>query len=466
MKRYIIILAFLLPMTCIAQRTVRAMGSLLDDEAYENTPTKPQMLTRSYSVLPTRVSLRPFCPTPLDQGYYQTCTSWAVAYAARTIMQAELTGRKGSSAVADQAFSPTFVYSKIKDIDDDQCMYGSRITDALKLLKDVGVSKKSTFYDNCSSDIPAEAYKEAGMYKIEDFFTLFRISANAEKKIESTKMAISEGRPVIISMECYDSFCNTGKLWNGPEGVTDTMRGHHAMCAVGYDDELFGGSFLIMNSWGTEWADSGFVWLKYNDYAKYVKYGYEMKVSKAAVETEKSSFSGSMNIVLADGKRMPVLLGNKNGKNTYQVPQSYPSGTRYRIMLSNNEPAYVYVLGSDSTGHVEVLFPPEPTISPALVYKSNDIAIPDENWFIETDNTVGTDYLCLLYCSKNIDINALVGKMEATRGNGSFRQRLDSALGQQSVSDSEINFGSSKVTFNAKSDKNIVPIVLEIPHSN
>jgi hypothetical protein len=42
-----------------------------------------------------------------------------------------------------------------------------------------------------------------------------------------------------------------------------------AMAIVGYDDNKAGGAFRVLNSWGANWADHGYVWIKYKDYAKW-----------------------------------------------------------------------------------------------------------------------------------------------------------------------------------------------------
>ncbi|MCA9060722.1 MAG: hypothetical protein KDA85_19555, partial [Planctomycetaceae bacterium] len=54
----------------------------------------------------------------------------------------------------------------------------------------------------------------------------------------------------------------------------ERIRGGHAVCAVGYDDDLIitnphngqstKGAFLIRNSWGTDWGDNGYGWLPYD----------------------------------------------------------------------------------------------------------------------------------------------------------------------------------------------------------
>ena len=41
------------------------------------------------------------------------------------------------------------------------------------------------------------------------------------------------------------------------------------MTIVGYDDFVNGGSVLVANSWGTQWGNRGFLWIKYKDLRKH-----------------------------------------------------------------------------------------------------------------------------------------------------------------------------------------------------
>ena len=453
----IFLLLLLVPVMAMGQKPFFT-GCVMDDEEYEQAPLKATQVTRSYTVLPGRASLLPYCPTPDNQGPYGTCTSWAIAYAARTIMEAQLNGCTDPSVNARNAFSPTFVYALIKYSYDTQCQKGSSIEKGLMLLKEKGVPKKAVFYEDCASTIPSFAYADAANHKIQDYFRLFDIGDPAGKKIQSTKMALSQGRPVIIGMRFFNSFYDAKDRWSGKADVED---GGHAMCVIGYDDDKYGGAFHIMNSWGTHWGNNGYTWVTYSDYAAYVNYGYEMYLGKQAV-IEKPSLSGSMEIQLATGGKMSVSLSQHGNIRTYQVPRSYPSGTRYRIMLSNREPAYVYVLGSDATGQPELLFPPTPKISPALVYASNDIAIPDEQWYIETDNTVGTDYLCVLYSQTELPIDNIMAQISYMQG--AFPQKVIAVLGTSCVPDSEISYGTSAISFSTTSSKTVVPVIVVIPH--
>lgn len=457
MKKTIILLA-LLPYLAIAQTETYSMGSVLDDDAYARIPVKAVQLTRSYANLPIRCSLLPYCPTPKSQGAYGTCTSWAVAYAARTIMEAEIMGHTGAENIAQEAFSPSFVYAKIKNYNDIDCQNGSSISDALDLLKRQGVPKLSTFFADCASAIPSSVQSEAATYVIKDYFTLFTANATSSRKVEATKMALAQNRPVIISMECYASFSSAGKCW---DGNADLLRGHHAMCVIGYDDEKHGGAFQIMNSWGTTWGDGGFTWVRYSDFGRFVRYGYEMYLDKKRGGMQ-TALSGDLEIRLASGTTMPLTSTGKEPQYSYRALHSYPSGTRYRIYLSNNQPAYVYAIGADMAGSVDLLFPPSPQVSPALVYSSNSIAIPDEDWYIEMDNTTGTDFLCVLYSLSALPINDILTQLRSR--NGSFYQKIREVLGSSCEENPEININHNKISFSSQSKKAIVPIIVEIPH--
>jgi hypothetical protein len=51
------------------------------------------------------------------------------------------------------------------------------------------------------------------------------------------------------------------------------------MCIIGYDDTKYGGSFELMNSYGTEFGDNGFVWISYTDMKKYMQEAYLIELN-------------------------------------------------------------------------------------------------------------------------------------------------------------------------------------------
>ena len=251
-----------------------------------------------------------------------------------------------------------------------------------------------------------------------------------------------------------------------------------------------------MNSWNETWGNKGFTWVKYRDFAKYVDWAFEIYVKKVRypeVLTKKETvpvkkgdlpirnqktdsvknidkvekeainkLSGKMNIELATGENMEHHL--VNGKwPVYKTIGAYISGTRYRVYLSNNEPAYVYVIGSDLNNNVSKVFPQNDNISPALVYSYNSIALPGEEWYIEMDNTIGKDYLCVLYAGHELPINDIIKKIK--QGAGSFTDKLTKVLAQNGLApQSDIYYAENKISFVATTKGAVVPIIVEISH--
>ena len=48
-----------------------------------------------------------------------------------------------------------------------------------------------------------------------------------------------------------------------PNTSVEQFLGGHAVCLVGYDDNLNGGRFIARNSWGTSWGDHGYFYMPY-----------------------------------------------------------------------------------------------------------------------------------------------------------------------------------------------------------
>ena len=86
----------------------------------------------------------------------------------------------------------------------------------------------------------------------------------------AVKTALSLGTPVIVGFDVYSSFeqgtwqqANGSGLMPYPNVLRETLLGGHAVCLVGYDDNLSGGRFIVRNSWGTSWADRGYFYMPY-----------------------------------------------------------------------------------------------------------------------------------------------------------------------------------------------------------
>ncbi len=102
-----VLLFTLLPFTLQAQE--RKTGAIIDPNTYAKVSYKAN-LTRGLYTYPAKASVKQFAPYAGDQGQYGTCTAWATAYAAVTIIYAKLNGITDRSKITRSAFSPGFAF--------------------------------------------------------------------------------------------------------------------------------------------------------------------------------------------------------------------------------------------------------------------------------------------------------------------------------------------------------------------
>lgn len=492
MKRNITLyISIIISISALAQDIVEyGTGLVRDNEAYEKIPLKPTLLSRDYEVLPEGYSLRKYCPKTGSQGSYGTCSAWSTTYAARTIAEAIKWGWTDPATITQEAFAPLFVYAQNKEKRDSSCLHGIRINEALETLKTKGAPKKKNFNVQCANYTPRWMVDEAEDFKIENYFTLFNYRCTSrDEKINKVKKAVSQERAVIICMNMPRSFRSAGDIWNVND-PNEPIYEYHAMCVVGYDNQKEGGAFLIMNSWSERWGNGGYTWVKYDDFARYVDYAFEMYVPKASVHdslpndsnkvVEKKNtvtiplieygkdcekkLAGGMYIQLSTDEIIPMALQSSKGQRPfYRAKSKYVSGTRFRIYFSNDEPAYVYMIGSDLENHVSKLFPHKDNISPALVYSSNNMALPDEYHWIQLGDNAGKDYLCLLYSAHELPFNDILSEIK--NGQGDFMTKLTKALEQYDlVSENDCKYEKNEAKFKAVTKGMVVPLVIEMTH--
>lgn len=473
--------------------TIYAMGLPSEpDKFYETLPLKAPLTRSAYDIIPSSASIKQYAPEPKSQGQYGTCAAWATAYAARTILEAQKHGWTDKEIITKNAFSPGFTYRLAEPYKWD--CWGAYPSVCIDKMVNIGAVKTGTFDDPCPQYTLNHSLQSKGANnKIEGYARLWDSYENRYNwKIQIAKKSLSEGNPVVISMLCPKSFHKVGftGLWIPTETTLDPNHGRHAMCVVGYDDNKYGGAFEVQNSWGVFYGDGGYVWIKYDDFAKFVYQAFELfqfqklqhqkpqppnpqPPKPQPPKQEEIKLSGSLTLQKDDGSIMSTSLVNsasnfnfvQSGRFTYQLNRPTISGTRFRIYLNNSEPAYVYLLGTGSINkHVAVLFPFS-GFSPALNYQSNQVAIPNEDYYIELDNTKGKDFLILLYSKKFLDIENICRKMES--GSGDIASNLRNALGNQVINPEDLTFEQNEIKFKATSKnqgKMVVPIIIMFDH--
>jgi hypothetical protein len=437
------------------------------DLLYETFDVKARLSNDNYRDIEASASLKKWAPTPQSQGQYGTCAAWATAFCARTILEAKRNSWTDKATIDSNVFSYGFIYRASSE--NPKC-WGAYVSDCVKNMKDYGIPKLKDFKTHCPVQIPKSAYEVASKYKIKGYAKLWDEGAtvSSKQKVDLVKKSLSEGNPVVISMICPNSFhYPKSALWTPQESPYDNPsnpHGRHAMCVIGYDDNKYGGAFEIQNSWGVTWGNGGYIWVKYQDFANFVYQAMEMIQFDNVNKNTEVVLSGSLRYVRDDKMEMKANL--KENKN-YRMDRAYKSGTRFRLYISNNEPAFVYAIGSDLTNRTYQVFPYSSNISPALTYKQNEVPIPSEEKHIRMDGTVGTDYLCVLYSKYPLEIENISQRIEAAGSRYSFRQKVEMALGEKLMKDSEVIYSKSggKISFSAKGkNRSCAAVIVEMEH--
>jgi hypothetical protein len=89
------------------------------------------------------------------------------------------------------------------------------------------------------------------------------LTAAEVSDLDTYRAILASNHEVIIEMRCCDGQpgWNSTTPWNLPAGSNGGDLGH-VMVIVGYDDATQ--MFRVKNSWGSNWADGGYVWLSYD----------------------------------------------------------------------------------------------------------------------------------------------------------------------------------------------------------
>lgn len=266
------------------QSNAFAQGLLLDQNPTEHMEKYSPDKLGFTEIIPTKFSLRKYCPEPISQEG-NTCAGFSIAYEAMNAFinyRLQITNNLTKSFLA---FDPYFLYGLIKSKYSFQCNDPVQMYKAFDILESIGAKREfAPPLINCETDITIDVLNTATPYckpyKLTDAFSLDFTNSNA---IGLMKQAISGGFPIPIGVAMSDDI-NIIKNCIGADGLWKNCSAGagqtgHAMCIIGYDDLKFGGAFEIMNSWGTSVGDQGFIWMKYSDALKSIKEAYLFDMS-------------------------------------------------------------------------------------------------------------------------------------------------------------------------------------------
>ncbi|MFN5911161.1 MAG: C1 family peptidase [Bacteroidota bacterium] len=272
----------------VAFAQTRKTGLKKDPEKYKamNLVEKPLGFGAN---LPEKFSLERYMPSIGDQGDLGTCVGWSSTYYAATIAYNMLADENNIPTEDHFNYDPIHTFENIKDVSDAGCQDGAYIEDALIYMIENGVKRGEIDPGSCGTD--NNWYQEQmSIIDIAAAYRLFDYEDAPSDIVESVCQVLVNKKPVIIAMGVAKSFFLVGEDgYFNPEDDEPGNFGGHAMCVIGYDDNKYGGSFKVANSWGSSWGDDGYVYIKYDDFVEYCWGGYYFDTELKPVKTAKNA---------------------------------------------------------------------------------------------------------------------------------------------------------------------------------
>jgi C1A family cysteine protease len=202
---------------------------------------------------PPSVDLSKKCPPPYDQGQLGSCTANAIAGAIEfDQIKADL-----------KEFTPSrlFIYYNERAMEGTiNSDAGAQIRDGIKSVATLGAPPETDWKYNIakfSQKPPAKAYSDAKQHLVVLYQRLIQ-------DLGTFKGCLASGFPFVFGFTCYESFESQAVAKSGilpmPASGEKVVGGHAVLC-VGYDDKSR--TFLIRNSWGTDWGLKGYFKMPY-----------------------------------------------------------------------------------------------------------------------------------------------------------------------------------------------------------
>lgn len=448
-------------------------GGFLDPKQFEKANIyEPLAEDNSKNPLPESANLQKYASAVGDQGHQGSCVAWSSVYGARTILEAARTGKDPNST----RFSPSFVYNQIGL---EGCE-GSYINRAMEFMTKNGVVAYDRFPysdQDCSKQPDRALLEEARENRMRGFTRLSDGDRNDAIDLRAIKENLAQGAPVVIGMMVGGSYMQDmmGKdMWE-PSGDDRNMMGFggHAQCVVGYDDNKYGGSFLIMNSWGPQWGNNGFAWVHYSDFKYFVREAYGLEPMPRTGAAANAPFECEVGLVQVNFNNNKTVNGDylplkSAGENVFETVSPVKPGTSFKIEVKNSAECFVYVFGKETDGSSYTLFPYPSKEDPAKSKFSPFCGIAGYRLFpkgkhLKADSIGTKDYMAVVISRDSLNWVSLNNTL-TQNPQQDYLTRLRSAIGTKLVRNLRAQTtGKGNMQFSMEGDNNsVVACVVEI----
>lgn len=444
-------------------------GLVLDEKSYMNIPKAPEQNigARDVEDMPFQKDLSVVAPIPPNQGEYMSCVAMATAINAYSIQRAIEKGFQGTPQEINKRFalSAWFPYKSLSP----NCADGTKIDMVAKFIQANGnlfleefqVSNKCDI--KISDEVKSKAHKKQFIKAIQ---RVFDVGANADKKISSIRLRISQNIPVILGMRIRDNLKTHTQLEDYYDPKKGTVSGDHAVVVVGYDDMK--GAFKIMNSWGPEWGHGGFFWIKYYDLAEESREAITL-VLHDDDETVNYQFGGTFGFQVLtqspQGLTKEIVKPFHSQNGIYKLQKRDWRVNQYFQLIAKNERKgeYFTVFSVNEKNKVSIHYPKDEYSSDVFPIAKFETIIPSTTSALNIKE-VGKDYLCILYSQNSLreDIKSIKEKIENSN-NEYVPERIREALGRRLLT-SGVNYEANEMKFSVNniSEGDIIPIILEV----
>ncbi len=240
-------------------------------------------VTPARAPLAASADVSAYLPPVGDQANQGSCVGWSTSYYYKTWLEKHEHGGWDLTSTRNQS-SPAYVYNQINDGGTDS---GSYIQDALALMEERGDIDMSSFPytdSDCATQPTLGQLNAARPYRIMPGWGYFWLNDNipANNPIEDAKAWLEKGNAFVCAIPIYNDFPDIGgnpvNKYYDYDG-SSLLLGGHAVCIVGFDDNInpggadpdHKGGFYMVNSWSDSWngSNNGFVYLSYDFMRRY-----------------------------------------------------------------------------------------------------------------------------------------------------------------------------------------------------
>jgi hypothetical protein len=300
---------FIVASLIVFSNTLYSQGFIWDKKVAAHHKTY-ERVGLSRALLPTSISLEKYLPYIQHQGSIGMCAAYSIA-TCRTIVYARNNNLTDINKISAESYSPYYTYQRVLSTRSSG-KWGGGLMPYMNKINDFGYAKIKDieypyYYPFTSNhlwdfavpthfDLDIESVKEDKFDYIVSILPTENIEDTVSDLIRQIKVELSKEIPILFGMSPMPSILaavggNGEDYWDNSieveceqcSNLTNDISGlckehkkdwkgqGHAMVLIGYDDEKYGGSFQIVNSWGEDWGDNGKIWIKYEDFVEHAK---------------------------------------------------------------------------------------------------------------------------------------------------------------------------------------------------